>query len=247
MLSLLLFSGYVLSYADGIPPEGIIKTPYSSTSFLPGDSLCPAGDVLLTTQAAVDSLASRYPQCQILDGSLRIFGADIQDLSPLSGLRHIGGSLVIEANPNLYHLNGLDSLRSVAGDLIIQGNAVLNDFWGLNQLETVGGNFTFLGNDGLSRLGEFDNLRSVGAQVDISYNAALRTIETFGNLQQVNSLSIQSNYALVNIGGIDGAFDKISSLVGSITLVNNPALMDIRMLAKLKAWVMTWFCLTWIA
>ena len=66
-----------------------------------------AGDVRLLTPDDVASFS-----CDALPGDLFVSGDDVQDLSPVQGLREIGGSLVIQA-PRLLTLEGLEGLERV--------------------------------------------------------------------------------------------------------------------------------------
>ena len=71
----------------------------------------------LTTQAEVDAVS-----CSSVTGTLSISGPDITDLSPLSSMTAVGGTLRIHGNTPLTNLDGLAALTFVERDLIIIGN-----------------------------------------------------------------------------------------------------------------------------
>ncbi len=75
------------------------------------------GPLILTTQAQVDATS-----CSSVTGSLTINGANITDLSPLSSVTSVGGSLRIHGKTTLTNLDGLAALTFVERDLIIIGN-----------------------------------------------------------------------------------------------------------------------------
>lgn len=111
-------------------------------------SLCKfsyAQDLLIENQAQLDALT---PPTSI-NGNLSIISDgsdDIFDLSSLGSLTTITGSLIIQNNPILSHLDGLSSLTSISGGVItIQDNQNLYSFCGLSGVagpitETVSGN-----------------------------------------------------------------------------------------------------------
>src|SRR5690606_25470695 len=65
---------------------------------------CPAGNVSLTSQAAVNNFATDYPDCTEVSGNLTIQGAN--NLTPLSNLTSVGGNLYIFSNSSLLNLDG---------------------------------------------------------------------------------------------------------------------------------------------
>lgn len=85
------------------------------------------GHITLRNQTEVNN----FPPCvAALDGNLHIEGLDITDLSPLSNLQVIGGTLTIQ-NTGLKTLNELEMLNTVALDIEISNNpkmTYLNDF-----------------------------------------------------------------------------------------------------------------------
>jgi hypothetical protein len=120
---------------------------------------------MLNTQASVNG----FPACDtIMD--LTIDGADITDLSPLSSLTHILGTLRIENIPMLSNLNGLEGVL-FANSVIIMSNNNLANLNGLINLKTT-------------------------ANLVIDNNSALSNINALMNLNVTNFLQIQNNINL---------------------------------------------------
>ena len=91
------------------------------------------GNVTLTSQAEVNAFSYQY-----VDGSLTISGKDITDLSSLSLITRIKGSLIIRDNPSLINIYGLNSIIEV-DFLSIEKNPKLIKIDGFNSLDKCGG------------------------------------------------------------------------------------------------------------
>src|SRR5690606_39864757 len=96
---------------------------------------CPAGNVSLTSQAAVNNFATDYPNCTEVSGNLTIQGAN--NLTPLSNLTSVGGYLNISYNSSLTNLDGLSNLTSVGGFLDIYNNPNLSNLYGFSIMPNV--------------------------------------------------------------------------------------------------------------
>jgi len=117
---------------------------------------CPAGNIILTTQAEVNTFVATYPMCQNLPGGINIGGASVgspSDITDLSGLQFtsIGGDLKVQHNPMLIDLDGLDMLTSVSGGVTIFNNDALTNMTGLDALASIGKNLSILDNNALTR------------------------------------------------------------------------------------------------
>ncbi|GAA3568127.1 hypothetical protein [Snuella lapsa] len=78
--------------------------------------------------------------------------SSLEDISALSNIESIGGTLIIYNNGNLTSLTGLESLESVGRHLVIANNDNLNSLNGLESLKTVGQNLEINDNGNLSNL-----------------------------------------------------------------------------------------------
>src|SRR5690606_9350997 len=215
---------------------------------------CPDGDIVLTSQAEVDAFATDYPYCTEITGSLTIGyemdSTDITDLSALSNITSVGGSLGI-FNTQLTSLEGLSSLMSIEEDLQIWDNWELTslfdhelvsfdgylDIWSASMLESLSGftNTTIL--SGLSldytalvNLEGLSNLTSIGSNgLYVAYNI-LSDFSGLNNLTTIGgSVYIADNYELISFDGLN----NLESIVGQININLNTALSDISALANI--------------
>ena len=86
------------------------------------------GNATLSSQKEVNAFDRQY-----LHGNLTIAGEDITDLSALSALTSIDGSLIIRNNPNLHDISGFNALVKL-GFILIEKNAKLKRIDGFNSL-----------------------------------------------------------------------------------------------------------------
>lgn len=117
-------------------------------------TLCPTGDITLSTQAEVDQFKIDYPNCTQITGNLIVAAnsgtTNITDLTPLENLTSVSGLMVIDNNQNLTSLNGLNNLTTVGGLLIIANNATLTNINGLSSLTSIGSHITIESNASLA-------------------------------------------------------------------------------------------------
>lgn len=130
---------------------------------------CPGG----TLRSAAD--LERYSGCGAVQGDLTVSAPDVEDLSALSQLHVVTGTLTVTSNPELDDLEGLEGL-SVVGGLEISNNPGLTDLTGL---------------DGL-----IDAKRVV-----ISGNG-IYTARGLGHLRQVDHLILENNHKLNSLAGL---------------------------------------------
>src|SRR5690606_20814268 len=150
---------------------------------------CPAGNVSLSSQAAVNNFATNYANCTEISGYLSISGSTITDLSPLSNLTSVGGYLYIYNNSNLINLDGLSNLTSVGGLLVIGSNSNLTNLDGLSNLTSVGGYLSIYNNLSLTNLDGLSNLTSIGGYLVIESNSSLTDISGLQNIDPASILS----------------------------------------------------------
>ena len=93
-----------------------------------------AQNIELTTQAEVNAFTGTK-----IDGYLLIRSSDITDLSKLSSLDTVNGSVFIEYNRKLRSLAGLDSLLHIGGTLLIEANTEMDSINAFGLLKYVGG------------------------------------------------------------------------------------------------------------
>ena len=151
----------------------------------------------------------------------------ITNMSVLSNLTSINGSLVIMDCGTLETLDGLESLVYVRDSLFIKNNRALTDISALRNLKRVGGSVSIKGANafddlhGLSGLEEIaqvleirdtelkslsglDALRTVKGQVMIFENRHIRNMEGLSSLNQIgHSLVVKGNGALTTLSGME--------------------------------------------
>ena len=161
------------------------------------------GDVLLNTQAKVDSFgALGYDK---INGHLRITDTDITDISSLEELTEINGNFTILNSTNLPSLNGLHNINTVTGVFLIRGNDLLQTLNGLNALDSVHRHLIIQENSGLINLNGLNNLTYVSKKLEIKTNGALISLSGLDNLSEVSSdkLTISNNPSLTTINSLN--------------------------------------------
>ena len=118
-----------------------------------GGQTCPTvtQGVDLTTQDDVDDLLALFPDCELFPGNITITGS-VTDLSALSQLTGIAGTLELSLTNRLTDLIGLGSITSTAG-LNINGATMLETLADLTSLSSLrGGNLLLTNNTMLTDL-----------------------------------------------------------------------------------------------
>ncbi|SMC42204.1 T9SS type A sorting domain-containing protein [Moheibacter sediminis] len=219
---------------------------------------CPSQDIQFLSQAELDHFVVQYPDCSILNASIKIGGTsvtDIYNLEPLSNLTRINGSLSVDKtslvnlnglenltqtgnfqallNDQLQSLEGLDNLTTVIGGFTIQSNPLIVNLQGINSLLVVG-DLGITSNESLSSLEGLNNLIAVnspgGATASISQNPALIDLTGLENLQAVNgTLRVDSNASLISLDGLE----NLATLADNLEIKSNPNLQSIESLTGL--------------
>ncbi len=224
-----------------------MRCNYAFIVFLMLPFLLPAqtyvGNIILRTQADVDSFALHYPPMSRLFGGLQLgelTGSDIHDLSFLPRFSAINELLIIGTqlislesfagvdstyrcrvmhNPLLQDLRGLHHLKYNAEYLVLYKNSVLGSLTGLDSLQYTDGHI-IEGNDELHSLEGALQLEKV-AELKISNNKRLKTLTGLPVLWNAFSLTVEANDSLEHFGG----FPQLTSLY-SMTVRSNSRLKD---------------------
>jgi hypothetical protein len=178
----------------------------------------------LTTQTDVEKWNSRSPAgCDTVVGTLRVNGAGINDLSPLTGIKFITGGFLLR-NTAVVDLEDLTSLNSVGQFLQIRNNDTLLEIDGLTNLVSVGTYLRIRDNDKIENINGLDSLASVGSYIRIDRNVALLNLDGLSQIIGVNgNLQIINNAALLNLDGLA----LIGNIGGLLQITNNDALLEI--------------------
>jgi hypothetical protein len=205
---------------------------------------CNPMNIRLSSQLEVDNFQANHGPCDTI-GTLSIRGEDITNLTGLSGLARVAGTLLeISGNNRLGNLDGLESLTSVAGDLLINDNNALVNIDGLSSLSFVTiepvYKIEILRNAALRNLDGLSSLTGLEGALIIHLNDSLSNIHGLSNLEEVGAiLHIAANYALADLNGLENL-----ASVGALGIVNNANLADISGLSSLET-VRLWFEVSW--
>jgi len=201
-----------------------------SAADAPGLSCLPDG-LLLSSQTEVDSFPVMYPDCSRIGGGLTISGADITDLTPLSSLQAVGGTLTIITCPGLKSLAGLHHLASVGGSVLVQNMDSLISLAGLNKLYKIGDWLQVLYCPQLPALAGLENLIRIGG-LTVSGNSMLSSLADFSRLREFNgSLEVNDCPMLTNLTGLD----SLQTIGGNVFLFSTDAgLTDLTALRNLR-------------
>ena len=180
------------------------------------------GDITVTTQTEVDSLRTTLAGKTRIDGNVFIgYGladdtlrSDITDLTPLTGIVRITGSLDIQRNGQLDNLNGLTHLQTIGGHFNVYRNDSLPTLGNFPVLQTIGGNFYVGFNAQLTDLGDFPVLQSIGGYFDVRANSDLTDLGDFSILQTIGGyFSVSNNDTLTSLGN----FPTLTSIGVGVT------------------------------
>ncbi len=189
---------------------------------------CLPDGINFTTQAQINSFQVNYPNCTSIEGDVMINGVDITNLSGLSMLTSIGGSLSIgyyenAGNPNLTSLAGLNGLTYIGSYLLIINNLALTNLSGLNNLTYIGSDLN-ISNNTLSTLAGLQNLDSIGGSLGIERNYSLLSLTGLNNLSSIgNKIYITENHALASLAGLNNIN---AASIHDLIIYNNSSLSN---------------------
>lgn len=198
----------------------------------PTKAACPTGDILLTTQAQVDSFPILYAGCTTMPFNLTIQQPNligtIRNLNALRQLTRIQGNLIIN-RCRMPNLEGLNNLTAIGGSLKIDYNPSLLTLSALQNLRTVGSSIIINLNANITNLVGLDSLKILNDTTTISYNNELINLEGLKNVTKISNLTVIENPKFTNFLGLN----KLDS-VGSVTISGNPVLANFLGLENLK-------------
>ena len=160
-----------------------------------GIVFCLPGGITFLAQSEIENFQTNHPNCDIIDGTVRISGDNITDLSFLSSLTSVNGNLEIYDNDQLENLYGLSNITSVTGSLIVGsigrgGNNSLTSLTGLGKLRVIGGDIRILNNTVLNDITSLENINSTTINgLNISNNPVLSTCSIVSICDYLNNLS----------------------------------------------------------
>jgi len=101
---------------------------------------CPPGDVIITSQQEMDDFVANFPNCTTINGDLTI-QQDVTDLTGLSSLTNITGSLVVHFTQYLSSLTGLEQIDTIGENLAFEAlwSGIILDISALDHPIYIGG------------------------------------------------------------------------------------------------------------
>ncbi|WP_421948353.1 T9SS type A sorting domain-containing protein [Phaeodactylibacter xiamenensis] len=207
---------------------------------------CPPGDVILSSQAEVDAFVADYPDCTELAGDVLIGDfegtTDIVNISGLSNLTSIVGSLHILRNSDITSLIGLDQLTSIEGNLYLGFNNGIASLTGLSQLSSINGRFTLIKNDNLTSLTGLGQLSSIGGGFAVVRNDTLTSLTGLEGLTTIGgSLQVIENSNLTSLTGLEG----LVAIGRDLNIEDNVVLGSLTGLENLNATTINNLVITW--
>ncbi len=129
--------------------------------------VCNTTSLVINSQAQLDTF-----DCEVFTGSLFIIGADVTDLTPLSGLTSTGAFYL--RNSMATSLAGLEDLESAGNVLEFRDNPALTSLTALESLSgEIGNTLAVFNNDALTSLDGLEGLTSVGNFLQVQFNNVL--------------------------------------------------------------------------
>lgn len=197
-------------------------------AFFQANAQCPPGDVVLSSQAAIDNFIMQYPNCTEIKGNLTISGDGITNLEALRNLQSLKAQVNITHNKDLISLNGLRNVKS-AYRLWIADNAVLSSLNGFTSLENVG-EWLFVGvNPNLVQIGIFNNLKTCKS-ITVDGNPQLQSVDGFPAITTVDNIDIKNNPKLQSIAPLT----TLTKLNGFLNIESNAILPGLSGLSNLN-------------
>ena len=189
---------------------------------------CIPDDITLSTPADVDDFQDNHGPCDRVVGNLDIDGADIENVDGLSGLVQVG-NLRFLFTSELDDLSGLSSLASVDGSLFFTDCHALTGVDGLSSLSSVGDVVRFSFMNALQDLDGLSSLNAAGS-VWLEFNTALTNIDGLSSIPSVDGpVILESNTVLLNLDGFSG----LTSVGGAFTMLDQQKLTNIEGLSSL--------------
>ena len=143
--------------------------------------VCLDSNIVLTSQAQVDSFKILFPDCNILPGDFEIEFSNITNFDSMSHIIEVHGRLKLSVNDSLKSFRGFNSITRI-GILDLRSNDAIKDLSELNSLDSLGG-LSFVGN-GLESLTGLEQIEYMGF-VNISNNHSLINYNGLSGLKGV--------------------------------------------------------------
>ncbi len=164
-------------------------------------------------QADLDQFAIDHPDTMHVIGNINVKGFDIIDLSALNKIKSTQGSISINSNGILPHLNGFEALESIGHSLDIVDNIELLNLDGFQKLRSIGRDLSIEACEELISISGLSAVTHVGRDVRIQGNPVLKNLEALSGIKKIEGIffayfnhSLESLAGLENLDSISGKF-----------------------------------------
>jgi probable HAF family extracellular repeat protein len=211
--------GYVCS------PANACVRPQSCVTGATGAGIIPGPLVIDATDTVGDMQALGNAWC--VTGNVSIKKTALTDLTGLSGLVAVGGTLSVEDNTALTSLHGFDNLRK-AYQITLMRNAALESLSALSQLKLLSALQLYI-HPKLTNLNGLQGVTTL-SWAEVVNNAGLTSLEGLGNVATVHSyLDVRLNPLLVDLHGLEG----VTSVGNLVQVMDNAQLTSLGGLGNL--------------
>jgi len=162
-----------------------------------------------------------------------IFGDTVSDLSTLSNLNRVNGSLVF-INTTVNTLTNLSNLEQVGNILTFDNIPNLSSLDGLENLDTINSALVIFEAPNLSDLSALSGLRQLGG---LTFTlTGVEDLTFLSNLEndELGGLSLTANSNLRNLNGLENILTLTRDLTGPFFIAGNPNLEDLSGLRNLR-------------
>lgn len=211
--------GYVCS------PTNACVRPQSCVAGATGPGIIAGPLVIDAVDTAADLQALGNAWC--VTGNVSIKKTALTDLTGLSGLVAVGGTLSLEDNTALTSLHGFENLRKVY-QLTLMRNTAVESLSALSRLKLLSTLQVYI-HPKLSNLNGLQGVTTL-SWAEVVNNAGLTSLEGLGNVASVYSyLDVRANPLLVDLHGLEG----VASVGNLVQVMDNPKLTSLSGLGNL--------------
>ena len=179
-----------------------------------------AGDLQIGSFSTSSDIQDLSPlsNIQSVGGSLSVFDTQLVDLAGLENLESVGVDINIFSNSLLTNLNSLQGLTRIEQSISIELNSVLTSLEGLQNITEVGLD-VFLTSLPISTLIGFENLKSSGTF--LVFDTQISNVDELAQLEECEIVGFSNNELLTNLDGL-----KSLRTTSFFDIVRNPNLTD---------------------
>jgi len=174
------------------------------------------GDMVISTIEDYNKFNFEY-----VFGTLTIENLNTPDLSKLSTLKDVGGSLIIR-NCGITSLNGLENLETINTNLIFENNENLETICCLDHVERVE-SLQIIDHPSLTSIEGLSGLRIVNDTLRIRDSRQLASLNGLQRLETVNKPFILNEAGIQNLDGLQSLehvetlyFNRLDNLVSAV-------------------------------